>query len=88
MNDFQVVKEPPSYHILLGRPWIHGHRCVPSTWHQCVKANYKGKDVKMHAAESPFNEDESHLVEVAFYDEAVAVGTNSIVPYQGVSLKN
>ena len=32
-NKFQVVDEEPSYHILLGCPWLHLHQCVTSTWH-------------------------------------------------------
>ncbi|XP_016167871.1 uncharacterized protein LOC107610323 [Arachis ipaensis] len=30
-NKFHVVDGSSSYHILLGRPWIHLHRCVPSS---------------------------------------------------------
>ena len=53
-----------------------------------MKASYKGRDVEIPAVESPFDEDESHLVEAAFYDEAATPGTNSIVPYRGVPLEN
>ena len=31
---FHVVKTEVSYHVLLGRPWLHKHRLVPSTYHQ------------------------------------------------------
>ena len=34
---FHVVKTEVLYHVLLGRPWLHKHRLVPSTYHQCVK---------------------------------------------------
>ena len=30
---FHVVKIEVSYHVLLGRPWLHKHRLVPSTYH-------------------------------------------------------
>ena len=30
---FHVVKMEVSYHVLLGRPWLHKHRLVPSTYH-------------------------------------------------------
>ena len=30
---FHVVKTEVSYHVLLGRPWLHKHRLVPSTYH-------------------------------------------------------
>ena len=30
---FHMVKTEVSYHILLGRPWLHKHRLIPSTYH-------------------------------------------------------
>ena len=30
---FHVVKTEVSYHVLLGRPWLHRHRLVPSTYY-------------------------------------------------------
>ena len=30
---FHVVKTKVSYHVLLGRPWLHKHRLVLSTYH-------------------------------------------------------
>ena len=86
MNDFQVVEGSPSYHILLGRHWIHAHGCVPSTLHQCVKSSYKGKDVEISATKAPFDQDEAHLVEAALYDEMSAAGTSTLAPYEGISL--
>ena len=29
---FHVVKIEVSYHILLGRPWLHKHHLIPSTY--------------------------------------------------------
>ena len=34
---FHVVDSVVPYHILLGRPWLHKHQLIPSTYHQCVK---------------------------------------------------
>ena len=34
---FHVVNVPPTYNLLLGRPWIHNTNAVPSTLHQCIK---------------------------------------------------
>lgn len=34
---FHVIDTHTSYHLLLGRPWIHKYS-VPSTYHQCLKA--------------------------------------------------
>ena len=35
--EFQVMDISPSYNCLLGRPWIHIARAVPSTLHQKIK---------------------------------------------------
>ncbi|KAF0918690.1 hypothetical protein E2562_025816 [Oryza meyeriana var. granulata] len=34
---FFVIEANTSYSALLGRPWIHKYRVVPSTLHQCLK---------------------------------------------------
>ena len=34
---FQVMDCPSAYNVLLGRPWIHQMRSVPSTLHQSIK---------------------------------------------------
>ena len=34
---FYVIDANMSYSALLGRPWIHKYRVVPSTLHQCLK---------------------------------------------------
>ena len=33
LAQFHVVKTKVPYHVLLGRPWLHKHRLVPSTFH-------------------------------------------------------
>nr|KYP35643.1 hypothetical protein KK1_043302 [Cajanus cajan] len=35
--EFQVMDITPAYSCLLGRPWIHDAKAVPSTLHQKVK---------------------------------------------------
>nr|XP_043615873.1 uncharacterized protein LOC122587773 [Erigeron canadensis] len=37
MKKFCLVDVLPGCNIILGRPWIHEMRAVPSTYHQCVK---------------------------------------------------
>ena len=36
-TEFQVMGISTSYNMLLGRPWIHAVRAVPSTLHQILK---------------------------------------------------
>ena len=43
LGQFHVVKMIVSYHILLGRPWLHKHRLIPSTYHQCMKGRMNGR---------------------------------------------
>ena len=51
---FHVVKTEVSYHVFLGRPWLHKHRLVSSTYHQCVKGRLNGKMICIAANPSPF----------------------------------
>ena len=41
--EFQVMDISPSYNCLLGRPWIHVSRAVPSTLHQKIKFMIEGQ---------------------------------------------
>ena len=34
---FQILRIPTSFNLLLGRPWIHRARTIPSSLHQKVK---------------------------------------------------
>ncbi|XP_074283143.1 uncharacterized protein LOC141607687 [Silene latifolia] len=34
---FGVLDCLSSYNVILGRPWIHNVKAVPSTYHQCVE---------------------------------------------------
>ena len=55
--------------MLLGRPWIHAYKCVPSALHQCTKAYHKGKEVTIRAAKTPFARNETNFAEAALFDE-------------------
>lgn len=37
LQKFSVIDSLSCYNIILGRPWIHDMKAVPSTYHQCVK---------------------------------------------------
>ncbi|XP_075633541.1 uncharacterized protein LOC142606008 [Castanea sativa] len=80
---FHVVKTEVSYHVLLGRPWLHKHRLVPSTYHQCVKGRLNGKMIRIAANPSPFKKAEAHLVETKFYDQWAPSGESSISKPRG-----
>ncbi|XP_074300718.1 uncharacterized protein LOC141632026 [Silene latifolia] len=32
-----VIEGPTTYNVILGRPWLHQMKAVPSTYHQCLK---------------------------------------------------
>jgi len=56
---FEVVDFRPSYHMWLGRPWIHTNKVVPSSYHQCNK--YSPREGVQHfiiALINPFLEDD------------------------------
>ena len=57
----QLIDGAPSYHILLGRPWIY--------LHQCVKSSFRGKDIEIPATKAPFDALEAHLVDAAMFNE-------------------
>nr|XP_023888456.1 uncharacterized protein LOC112000534 [Quercus suber] len=80
---FHVVKTEVSYHVLLGRPWLHKHRLVPSTYHQRVKGRTNDRMVRIAANHSPFEQVEAHLVETMFYDQWAPSGENSVSRSQG-----
>ncbi|KAG7594240.1 Transposase MuDR plant [Arabidopsis thaliana x Arabidopsis arenosa] len=35
--EFIVFDRPAAYNIIIGTPWIHQMKAIPSTYHQCVK---------------------------------------------------
>ncbi|XP_060210244.1 uncharacterized protein LOC132637118 [Lycium barbarum] len=45
---FQVIDMDTSYNLLLGRPWIHAARAVPSTLHKVVKFEYEKQEIIVH----------------------------------------
>ncbi|KAJ1423463.1 hypothetical protein SESBI_12401 [Sesbania bispinosa] len=77
-NVFQIVEGDSSYHLLLGRPWIHLHQCVPSTLHQCIKSNFKGKDIEIPRVKAPFEAVEAHLIDASLFDEVAPPGSGQI----------
>ncbi|XP_070007594.1 uncharacterized protein [Nicotiana sylvestris] len=60
-----MIDAKTSYNVLLGRPWIHENKVVPSTYHQCLKY-YEG-EVERFVDDEPFTEAESHFADAKFY---------------------
>lgn len=50
----QVLDLDLTYNILLGRPWIHEMRVVPSTYHQCIKFPHNGVEITVNGDPNPF----------------------------------
>lgn len=54
--------------MLLGRSWIHDHRCIPSTWHQFIKvAPMPRKQIRIRAIHKPFLREESYCLHAALF---------------------
>ena len=49
---FQVLDINTSYNLLLGRPFIHMARAVPSTLHQMMKLVWKNEELVIHCKRS------------------------------------
>ncbi|XP_070004921.1 uncharacterized protein [Nicotiana sylvestris] len=50
--EFQVLDIAVSYNLLLGRPWIHAAKAVPSTLHQVAKFEWDGQEIIVHGEDS------------------------------------
>ena len=74
LTRFHVVNAEAPYHVLFGRPWLHKHKLVSSTYHQCVKGRLNGKPIRIAANSSPFDQTEAHFVEATLYDELSSTG--------------
>uniref|UniRef100_A0A2N9FRF5 Uncharacterized protein n=1 Tax=Fagus sylvatica TaxID=28930 RepID=A0A2N9FRF5_FAGSY len=86
LTRFHVVDSVVPYHILLGRPWLHKHQLIPSTYHQCVKGRLNGKPIRIAANSTPFDQSESHFIEAALYDEITPSGEASLAKPIGIPL--
>ena len=69
LTRFHVINAEVSYHVLLGRPWLHKHLLIPSTFHQCIKGRLNGRPVRISTNRNPFSQGEVNFAETMFYDE-------------------
>ncbi|XP_070006050.1 uncharacterized protein [Nicotiana sylvestris] len=51
-TDFVVLDVAVSYNLLLGRPWIHVARAVPSTLHQMVKFEWDRQEIVVYGEDN------------------------------------
>jgi hypothetical protein len=86
LTRFHVIDSVVPYHVLLGRPWLHKHQLISSTYHQCVKGRLNGKPIRIAANPTPFDQSESHFVEAALYDEITPAGEASLSKPVGTPL--
>ncbi|XP_070034790.1 uncharacterized protein [Nicotiana tomentosiformis] len=49
---FQVLDMDTSYNFLLGKPWIHMARAIPSTLHKMVKFEYDRQEIVVHGEDN------------------------------------
>ena len=57
-----VMNDDTSYYVILGHPWLNAHKVVASTYHQCVKAVWKGRLVTIKATRMLYDSAELHYV--------------------------
>nr|XP_016461210.1 PREDICTED: uncharacterized protein LOC107784579 [Nicotiana tabacum] len=62
-----VIVAKNSYNVLLGKPWIHENRVVPSNYHQCLKYYEGGVEKTIVTDDKPFTEAESYFADAKFY---------------------
>ena len=69
LTRFYVINSEVSYHVLLGRPWLHKHRLIPSTYHQCVKGRLNRRPIRIPTNPNPFSQGKVNFVETIFHNK-------------------
>ena len=82
-----MMEKNTSYHIILGCPWLKVHKAVAFTYHQCVKAIWRNKQVIIEATKMPFDRAELHFAKAALYQEYEPEGENRILPFNPIALQ-
>ena len=77
LTRFHVIDSAVPYHALLGRPCLHRHKLVPSTYHQYIKGRFLDKPIRIPANHTPFDLSEAHYFEVDFYNEFTPCGEDA-----------
>ena len=72
---FFVIEANASYSALLGRPWIHKYRVVPSTLHQCLKfMDGNGEQQCIGGNTAPYTIKEVHNADAKYYFPSIESG--------------
>ena len=72
---FFVIEANASYSALLGRPWIHKYRVVPSTLHQCLKfMDGNGEQQCIAGNTAPYTIQEVHHADAKYYFPSIESG--------------
>ncbi|XP_016752399.1 uncharacterized protein [Gossypium hirsutum] len=69
--DFLVMDIRPSYNCLLGRPWIHSARAIPSSLHQRLKLVTEGRLITVNVEEDIIASTASDTLYIESDDEAI-----------------
>ncbi|KAG9453148.1 hypothetical protein H6P81_006052 [Aristolochia fimbriata] len=81
---FHVIDAHTYYNVLLGRPWLHNNKVVPSTLHQCFKYYQDGEEKTVFADECPFTESEASFADAKFYSKEKSTTSSKITPPKAV----
>ncbi|KAG9453545.1 hypothetical protein H6P81_006449 [Aristolochia fimbriata] len=81
---FHVIDARTSYNILLGIPWLHNNKVVPSTLHQCFKYYQDGEEKTVFADECPFTEAKASFADAKYYSEEKGATSSKAAPPKAV----
>lgn len=62
-----VMDGDTSYHVILGHPWLKTHKAVACTYHQCMKAVWRGRPMTIEVSRMPYVRAELHYAEAVLY---------------------
>ena len=82
-----VMEEDTSYHLILGHPWLKAYQAVVFTYHQCVKAIWRNRQVVIEATWMPFDRVELHFAETTLYQEYEPEGENRIFLFNPIAFQ-
>lgn len=75
-----VMDDDTSYHVILGLPWLNAHKAIVSTYHQCMKAVWRGRLVTIEATRIPFDRAKLYYAKAALYQEFEPEKENRVLP--------